>query len=304
PLRLVVAATSEEEFLRECDQAAAEFNLDPLQTEFVPCIAADSQADSTFASRDDLVVKMADILVPVSCRASGSMAIRLAEAERSGRDVRREFSVEYSNKSTALKYELSNQTLSPNLDGLNGKYLIHWTRGTSFPWPGERRISFYRAIIQSDRWPRAASDTLARIMKKGTILSSGRHMPGGIPTVSFSALAPREVVPLMRWRARYGEMSFEPYGIGIDCRVGRDFGIREVIYYDAGQPITFPTDQLWRSQSNGKITDWTAEREYRCLGDLSLREVPPESMALFCMTTLEAEVLRQEFGCPAWSFLP
>ena len=73
--------------------------------------------------------------------------------------------------------------------------------------------------------------------------------------------------------------------------------------YDAGQRVIIPANDLWCSQSTGKITDWTAEREYRCLGDLSLREGPPEALALFCMTALEAETLRQEFGCPVWHFL-
>ena len=303
PLRLVVTAVSEEEFLRECDQATEEFNLDPELTEFVPCLATDVRADSALATRDDLVVKTADILIPVSCRPSGSMAIRLAEAERSGREIKRAFIADYSDKGAPLKYDLSNQNLNPDLDSFDGKYLIHWTRGISSPWPNERRISFYRDIMQSDHWPRTALDTLVRIMRTKTFLSSGRHMPGETPTVSFSALAPREVVPLMRWRARYGEMSFEPYGIGIDIGVCYEIGIREVSYYDAGQGVTIPDDELWHSQSNGRITAWSAEREYRRLGDLSLREVPPESLALFCMTTLEAETLRQEFGCPVWPFL-
>jgi hypothetical protein len=303
PLRLVVAADSEEEFLQGCDQAMAEFNLDPSRTEFVPCIVANARASSTLAARDELVVRMADILIPVSCRPSGGMAIRLAEAEQAGREIHREFSVAYSNKRAALKYDLNSQNLNPDLDSLDGKYLVHWTRGASSPWPKERRISFYRDIMQSDHWPRAALNTLARIIRTGTILASSRHMPGGVPTVSFSALAPREVVPLMRWRARYGEMSFEPYGIGIDNGFGCEIGIREVIYHDGGQRVSVPADELWRSQSTGKITDWTAEREYRCLGDLSLRDVPREALALFCMTALEADTLRQEFGCAVWPFL-
>ena len=229
PLRLVVAADSEEAFLRGCDQAISEFNLYPTRTEFVPCFAADAQANSALAARDDLVVKMADVLVPVSCRPSGRMAVKLAEAEQSGREIHPEFAVTYSNKRVALKYELSGYSLNPALDSLEGKYLIHWTRGTSSPWPQERRISFYRDIIQSDLWPRSALNTLTRITKTKMILSSDRHMPGGIATVSFSSLAPKEVMPLMRWRARYGEMSFEPYGIGIDRRIGCEIGIREVI---------------------------------------------------------------------------
>ena len=303
PLRLVIAAMSEEEFLRECDLATAEFNLDPALTEFTPCPFDEAYPKSSLSWRDDFVVKLADTLIPVSCRPSGSMAIRLAEAERSGRQIHPEFAVTYSEKRTALKYDLSNQSLNTDLDSLDGKYLIHWTRGASSAWPKESRIGFYRDLLQSVQWPRAALDTLIHIMRSKTILSSGRHMPGLIPTVSFSALAPREVVPLMRWRARYSEMSFEPYGIGIECSVGREIGVREVIYYDAARNRSIPCDDIWLIQSRGKITDWTAEREYRCLGDLSLREVPRESLALFCMTELEAKTLRREFGCPVWSFL-
>lgn len=303
PLRLVMVADSKEEFLSACDQSIVEFNLDPGLTEFLPCLSANDQASSPLSSRDDLVIKTADLLVPVSCRPTGSMSSRIAEAERSGREINREFCVAYSDKSATIKYDLSSHYLNPELHSLNGKYLIHWTRGTSSPWPGERRISFYRDVIKSDQWPRGAMETLARIVHTKKILASGRHMPGGTPTVSFSLLAPKDVVPLMRWRARYGEMSFEPYGIGIDRELGRQIGIREVIYFDAAQHTDIPDDHLWRSQSNGKITDWTAEQEYRFLGDLSLRDIAPTSTVLFCMTASEAVSLRSEFGCTVWPFL-
>jgi len=231
------------------------------------------------------------------------MSVRITAAENAGREINREFCVAYSDKSAAIKYDLSIPNLNPELDKPGGKYLVHWTRGTSSPWPGERRISFYRDVLKSDQWPRGAMETLVRIVRAKTILSSGHHMPGGTPTVSFSSLAPKDVVPLMRWRARYGEMSFEPYGIGIDRELSRQIGIREVIYHDGAQQEYIPDDQLWRSQSRGKITDWTAEQEYRVLGDLSLRDIACESTALFCMTELEAERLRREFNCPVWPFL-
>ena len=303
PLRLVMVADSQEEFLRACDESIVEFNLDPELTEFLPCLGVNDGANSPLSSRDDLVIKTADLLVPVSCRPAGSMSVRIATAEHSGREINREFCVAYSDVSAAIKYDLSIPNLNPALDNPGGRYLVHWTRGTSSPWPGERRISFYRDVLKSDQWPRGALETLVRIVHMKKILASGRHMPGGTPTVSFSSLAPKDVIPLMRWRARYGEMSFEPYGIGIESHLGRQLGIREVLYYDGVQHPNIPDDQLWCSQSRGKIADWTAEREFRFLGDLSLGVIPFASLVLFCMTASEAVSLRSEFGCTVWPFM-
>ena len=301
PLRLVVSARSQEDFLHECDVAASEFNLDPFLTEFIPCPAVSACENSTLPSRDNLVFKMADVLVPISCRLSGNMASRLAEAERTGREIEKKFTTGYSDRSGVIKYDPTIMKLNPDLDGLQGRYLIHWTRSVSSPWPKERRITFYRDVTGSERWPRSAFDTLMRIAKARTILASGRHMPGNSPTVCLSSLAPRQVLPLMRWRARYGEMSFEPYGIGIDGAVAEKIGIREVRYHATSQHASVPAEDRWRTQSLGKITDWTAEKEHRHLGDLSLNGIPSEALALFCMTTSEAEQLRGEVSCPAWA---
>jgi len=304
PILLVIPAYSRDDFRDACDQAMADFNLKLSLTEFVPALA-EGGADraSGLERRDRLVIEQADILLPLSLRTNGNMAELLTEAESTAHKVDRQFEIGCPGRTSGLKYNLSGEPLNPALDEATGEYLIHWTRGTSYPWPGERKISLYRAVIQSTRWPRSAFDTLKRIVSTRTIVASSRHMPDRTPTVSFSGLAPPEVIPLMRWRARYGEMSFEPYGIGIDRNLAAELGIREVQYCDSRGRRRVPADERWCWQSSGKITDWRAEQEYRCRGDLRLDGIPREAVALFCMTAPEAAELRRLHSGPVWPIL-
>jgi len=304
PVLLVIPACSRDDFWRECDQAMADFNLKPGLTEFGPALA-EGGADRAvnLLRRDRLVVEKADILLPLSLRTNGNMVSLLTEAESTAHKVDRRFEIGCPGRASGLKYNLCGEPLNPALDEATGRYLIHWTRGTSNPWPGERKISLYRAVIQSTRWPRSAFDTLKRIASMRKLVASGRHMPDRTPTVSFSGLAPQEVIPLMRWRARYGEMSYEPFGIGIERSLAAELGIREVHYCDGRSRRRVPVDERWCWQSSGTITDWRAEKEYRYRGDLKLDGIPAESLALFCMTAAEAEELRRVHDGPVWSIL-
>jgi hypothetical protein len=304
PLLLVIPACSRDDFWRECDQAMTDFNLKPDLTEFLPALAGSDPGRTDYLQeRDRLVMEKADILLPLSLRLNGNMVNLLAEAESAVHKVDRQFEIGCPGRASALKYNLKGRLLNPALGEAVGKYLIHWTRATRGPWPGERKISLYRVVVQSTRWPRSAFDTLKRIASMRKIVASSRHMPDRTPTVSFSGLAPQEVVPLMRWRARYGEMSFEPYGIGIERCLAAELGIREVHYCDGRSGHRVPADDRWCWQSRGKITDWRAEQEYRHRGDLKLDGIPPESIALFCMTATEAEELRSQHHGPVWSIL-
>jgi hypothetical protein len=304
PIKLILPISAGTDFDVQCESILHEYGLDPCRTEFLPAsdLTIENRND-LMASRDQAVLKAADLLLPISVNDNGSMAKRLRKANIDGCDVDSRFQIPYQKRGEPFKVDLDPDQLSDEILNLGDDYLIHWTRSVSHPWPGERMIDYYRAITRSDSWPRSGLATLERIVDTQTVKASGRHMPGGARTVSFSALRPYEVIPLMRWRARYGEMSFEPYGIGISRDVAEKFGVLPVDYYsDKNQKQTSPKS-AWLSQSSGKETDWRSEREYRCLGDLSLERVPPEAIVLFCRTSAEAERLRGRYFVRVVSFL-
>jgi len=87
-------------------------------------------------------------------------------------------------------------------------------------------------------------------------------------------------------------MTFEPYGVGIDPDHAAALEIVPVQYYDREDRPEMPERDWWQWQSRGTITDWTAEKEHRCRGDLLLRGLPENAVTLFCRTPDEAEQLR------------
>ncbi len=300
PIKLVLPVASGSEFDKLGEQTLHEYNLDPTCTKFMPVSgdSTDSQRNDLMKRRDDDVFNAADLLLPISVSPKGSMSRRLDAAESEDRAIETHFRVPHRKRSEPIKVDIDPDRLRDEITEQGDDYLIHWTRGVSHPWPDERMIDYYRAIVRSDHWPRSGLVTMLRILDSRNILASSRHMPGKAMTVSFSALRPSDVIPFMRWRARFGEMSFEPYGIGLTREVAEQSGVLPVSYYDLDDKKSVPseeTDNYWLTQSRGKITDWQMEREHRHLGDFSFKRIRPEAIVLFCRSSAEADRLRSRY---------
>ncbi len=168
-------------------------------------------------------------------------------------------------------------------------------------WPIERLCDYYHDIINATEYPRSAFHTLINIIKSKRIAGSGRHMPANEPMVSFSSLPPVQAIDLMRWRSRYRQMSFEPYGVAIQESIAADFGVVPVRYYDGRLPSEVPVDDRWQWQSKGKLGDWQAEHEYRHRGDLLLDRIPREYLRVITRFPHEKTVIERDFGIDACS---
>jgi hypothetical protein len=305
PLRLVIPSVSDEDFHRQCAEAVVDFELStPLPVFVAVHEKSDHDSGDPDTDRDALVVTLADILVPVCCRAGGRMNTLLEQAASQGKEIVTPFVTLEKQPSTPINYALDPEALNPALREVGDDYLIHWTRATNTRWPGETKRSFYRHIVSSGFWPHSGLHTLQRIIQMKRIIASPRHMPGNIPTVSFTGLTPLEMVPLMCWRARYRQMSFEPYGLGIRRSLARGLGIEPVRYFDAKNKAAVSESERWLGQSHGIITDWRTEQEYRHSGDLDFSDIPPDDLAFFCHIPAEARQLKIDYGLPGWSFLP
>lgn len=277
------------------DEITRQFALAADHVEFIPVQATEKDSkEQELTVRDTQVVSDADVLLPISVRPGGHMHRLIGEARAQGKRIVDEFAVPWKQPREEIISHFDRCSINPEIDTYSSDHLIHWTRTPHGQWPGERAIDYYLEMSHCERFPRCAFDTLRRIVRDGRLLASPRHMPSNIPTVAFSALAPRDLIPLMRWRARYAEMSFEPYGIGIRKESASKLGIRPVIYYEGAKPAEFETSS-WLCQSIGTRTDWRQEAEYRHRGDLTL-DISPHDIVLFCRTAEEAAQLRQEFG--------
>ena len=252
-----------------------------------------TNANSLLYQRDERIIAHSDILFPLSIRKKGHMASLISKAPARNR-LMNDFNIDYHPQKANIAYIIDKNKLSKKLFSFASNYLIHWTRASNGPWPTEIKYSYYQAITNSISYPRSAFAGLENMLTHAQIKASSRHMPQNTPTVSFSGLPPQEAVSLMYWRSRYCQMSFEPYGVGIEKEYARSIGIQAVQYYKAKcKPANVAP---WLCQSIGKKSDWRLEDEYRFLGDLDLSRIPNEKIICFCYQPNEARDIQKCFG--------
>ena len=252
--------------------------------------------------RDETIINRADILIPVSVRPGGNMSKLLSESEADGKTIVREFETEYEKKKSKLAYQIDSSALSNKIKELEKLYLVHWTRATNCRWPDENKLEFYKMIFGSVRYRRTAFDTLRKILSGQSIMATSKNMPSNVKTVCFSALVPEEAIRLMKWRRRYNQMSFEPFGIGIERNYAIAHGIKEVRYYQPSQKKPADGQDNWWWQSAGKKTDWRNEKEFRYKGDFNFSKVPADKRLIFCHHKSQANFITNQTGLRAVSF--
>lgn len=297
-IKLFIPETGPENFKEARHSAITEFELNDRAVEFEPVLLqnANSRKKDIWQFRDTVVIGNADFLLPISVRPMGSMSGMLQEAVARNKQVINNFQVPYDDTSPKLSYSIDKQQIAESLKDLEQKFVFHWTRASNGPWPNEKKIDYYRAILNSTEYPRNALDTLKRIIMGKIILGSSKNMPGETPTVSFTALAPINTVKLMKWRARYRQMTFEPYGIGIEMSTALSMGISEVQYFKAKSSKNSHSCPNWLTQSVGKVTDWRNEEEFRHLGNLDFRNVQADKLIAICHRRNEAIEVENKTG--------
>ena len=298
PLKLVIPHDNHISFDQRCHETLRQLNLGEHSVTFImACNAFDKSSKSdNMKLRDRAVIEFANLLLPVSVRKDGGMNALISEAEDDGIKVDRQFEIDYTDRSEPMVIKIDSRRLRDDLDELAAPYLIHWTRTTNSAWPDERLIDYYRAIVASETYPRLGLSTLEHILQTRRLIGSTKNMPGNEATISFSALLPSELIPLMKWRARYRQMSFEPYGIGIRIPVADHLGISPVRYYDKAAHRADVPEPRWLSQSAGEKTDWRREKEYRHLGDLGLSKFDNDDLFAICLPPDEALGLEARTG--------
>ncbi len=303
---VVIPEENKNEFNRTRQLIIHQFDLKEKSVKFLPVISEKPEISKKelMLKRDQMIIMQADILVPVSIREKGQILSLMNKYTTKGKSIEPRFRIEYERRIMPLGYRISEEILNRDILSIGDKYITHWTRTSNSAWPTERLIDYYRAISASDRYPRSAIATLRNIIATNKIIASSRNMPGNTATVSFSGLPPSMLVPLVRWRARHSQMSFEPYGIGIKKEYTKKLGIFPVQYYRKSLHIHTKAERPWLRQSAGMKSNWKQEREFRHLGNFDLSHIPTDKLICFCFTSNEASYIESYTGIKTVSFLP
>lgn len=286
---VIIPAESMEIYKRKSDHYKNQFSFDD-SVKLCPLILNKISKNELLLARDEKIIELSDILVPVSIRENGNFHKLILSSKKS---VNESFSISYKcGKNDEPKYPIEKII---EIDSFtSNKYLIHWTRRSKSNWPDEKLLTYYRDIFNSDEYPRSGFDTLRHIYEKKLIIASNRHMANGINSVSFTDSTVAEFVKLMKWRRRYVEYSFEPYGIGIEKEFGILSGITKVIYVSDAKQIK--SEERWKYQTVGNKADWRTENEYRFNGNFDLSIVPDDKLVFFCAYKEEADILQRNYG--------
>lgn len=245
-------------------------------------------------ARDEFLIASAGTLVPVAIRPSGRLQ---ALVEKSNGQIDSSFRASYRKPTDWVHYDWHCTKLNPQI-GKDWNGLTHWTRSTFGPFDTEDHYHFYGAVLESNDYPYSALHILERILQEGRILASSRFIRGGHRVVSLTSQEPTEAINLMRWRKRYAYYSFEPYGIGFSDSFARQVGIRPVSYGTVADfDLLSESGRPFFQNAGSEVAEWRPEAEWRHLGDLNLREVPPEMMRVYTYRESEIEKLQELTPC-------
>ncbi|SYZ74832.1 hypothetical protein TRIP_C90460 [Candidatus Zixiibacteriota bacterium] len=281
------------------------FHLDDglIGWRFLECDKKRSKKSNFQELRDRTMMREADLIFPVSIRSGGNLDEQLRMARANGAAVEDNFRVEYQRDHRICKISVDKNKIDPEIDMLLDDYLIHWTKSSNGPWPGETSFQFYQAIAGcEDHYARSALDTLIRIVLERKLRASSRHYRTEYPAVPFSSLKPSAAAALMRWRARYQEMTFEPYGIAIRADFAEKLSIKRVFYGHRDMYQYLDTEDRPYFQNMGIRGDWTPEKEYRHIGDLDLSKLRSDDSILIVNHAEERDRFRDISDLPVVSY--
>jgi hypothetical protein len=177
--------------------------------------------------------------------------------------------------------------------------LTHCTRRRDGPWPEQSEAEFLDdLILQRRESAHSALASLARIVNERCLRASNEGIRGDTPVVSFTAAPLDEIAGMRIFRSHRGRWDFEPYGICISQDWLAQRGVRPVHYgneqlWRALPAADQPFFQIGQSVTSQQVMVWTAEQEWRHVGDLDLRRLPRDAAFVFVPTRDEADRLAE-----------
>lgn len=167
------------------------------------------------------------------------------------------------------------------------EYLAHCTRGWRGALPQESEISYLLRLWHQGNTPSGHPLlTLIKILDDGYLRGTTWLTRGRDASVSLTAVPLKELLSRRSFRSHLGRWDWEPYGLLF--RRQHLTQARPVTYAPASEYQQLnPTDQAYFQPSDSKY-DWSAEKEWRVLGDINLRCLPPSAVTAFVRSRREA----------------
>lgn len=179
----------------------------------------------------------------------------------------------------------------------SGAWLVHCTRGSATPWPGETIRQYRDAILLGSA--RAAErqpiDALVRILRGRRLIAASATTAD--PVVCFSELPLIQLLSRRCYRPHLGRWDYEPYGVAIRRQAAEQAGIRRVVYGPAPQRSSLAPDERFRFQAEGTTYDWRQEQEWRAKGHVALDQFAPQDLRVFAA---DREESRQKLADSPW----
>ncbi len=176
------------------------------------------------------------------------------------------------------------------------QYLTHCTRRRVGMWPDQTETDYLDDLILSrpaaDHSPLSA---LTRIVERRKLIASNEAIRGGTPVVSFTEVPLAELPELRTFRPHRARWDFEPYGVCIRRDWLEAIHAGPVEYGDEERWDELPEErrpffQLSSSTTRaGQTIDWSAEREWRIVGDVDLSELPSDAAFVFVKSQEDAD---------------
>ena len=249
--------------------------------------------------RDFWIASIADRIYPVSVRKGGNQS-RIVELFSIIHDkVNTKFQIEHTKAGGAL-FNPGNLPKLIAEDGQEWTFLTHFTRTSITPWQDEKKSEFYRSIDEGGAgYSHSGLNTLCKILRDMNILATDKLIRGSYEVISFTECAPWEMKKLIKYRPGLQRWTFEPYGLAINKEKLESHGIRKVIYgFDYQYRFLQGIDKAYFQSVDSEDDDWRAEKEWRCIGNLDLKQFQPEDVTIIVQTFEEAEKLNE------WSPFP
>lgn len=261
------------------------FGLNPALVCAIPVAGSRNEWPSV---RDRTALALSNALFPVSIRENGKLSGWLQ-----GRDVQAkldsQFRLPWGKLDRVPRYQFDVDRIRREVDPLFQDHLIHWTRASDGPWPGESSREYFQDLFSGeDAIPRSAARTLARILKEGRIRGSAWRIRGKDPVVAFSSLLPSAAVTMMKIGVGGGKHFLEPFGIALSLDSARGLGIEPVVY-TVERGTARGDIPKYLMQSNGRRSQWPEEKEWRALGDIELASLPQKAWKPIDLTAYTVE---------------
>lgn len=298
-LIMLVPPTRVSLFLSIVSETIRRLDLNSIRTTFMMPVAGRHPSAPRYL-RDELAFLWAHRHLPIVLRPGGFWDSRLRESDR----VVTGFQAPYPRRALPLT-KPPDTAVSPEVVNAD-EWLIHWTRGSYGPWPGETDADYFKSITEATVGnPRDGFATLGFILRTGILRGSAKIIRGGHPVISFSCLPLTKAAERAHWRPALKRLNWEPYGIGVRRRVLESLGARPAIYGDRSvYERLAPADRpFFQFRGRGR-QDWTGEGEWRLPGDLDLTSLPTGSVCVIAPTGYECNRLAAEYNLPAYSIYP